>query len=90
MIKTMYSEKNGMLNITCGNFKWPKKQAMKVYWRSEVNYASLVCRSPCGHKESDMTEWLNTTYVKIYIPYEKENVKILSDVPSAVDGFSSL
>ena len=56
MIKTLYSEKNGMLYITCGNFKWQKKQAMKGYLHSEVNYASLVCCSPCGHEESDMTE----------------------------------
>ena len=37
----------------------------------------LVCCSPWGHKESDMTEWLNWTELKTLKPHQWRNITFL-------------
>ena len=38
---------------------------------SKLQVLVMACCSPCGHKESDVTEWLNWTELNCHIIYSK-------------------
>ena len=53
-------EKGTTENEMAGWHHWLNGHKFEQASGNGEGQGSLVCCSPCGHKESDMTEWLNT------------------------------